>query len=216
MDVEGSPRRERAVVVGRAMPTLPGILVVGLLATAAGLMVGWSLAGGPGTGVPAAGPQRVAGSSATPAAPRTRAPLVQAAVIDPALSRAYADQAVPGAWLLCRSAETLTCENVVPLRLSPSAAFGASGGISGLVTATRQLAGGRFALVAALPYAVGVRFVVTPEAGSPDLVDVAAGGGIHYLDLGSLPSGRHTVLAEAELGPPAGGLVEALAIDVFE
>ncbi len=212
MDADESRGRVRPVVVGRAIPTVPRILVVALIAASIGLMAGWSLAGRPGPPpLPSTAPDEPA--TTTGLAP-TIAPLVQTAVVDPTLRRAFAEHRVVDSWLLCRSAGTLTCESLVPVRLSPSSAFGASAGLSQLPTATRQPAGPRFALVAELPYAVGVKFLVVPQGG--ELVDPAevTSDGAHYLDLGALPVGRYTIVAEAELGPPAGGLVEAISIDV--
>lgn len=204
--MEERPQPTRAVVEGRSIPTLPGLLVVALLAGSAGLFVGWELAGGTrGSPTP----------TVRPTTAPTVAPLVEQAAIDQALRRAYIAAEPDGDWLLCEKTGDLGCRTVRPIRLSPADAFGAPGGLWPSLTPVRLTAGGRFALVADLTYAVGSAFYLAPAVGTmTEAVQVTEDGGIHYVDLGVLAPGRYAVVAEAELGPPAGGLVEAIGLDI--
>lgn len=196
----------KTVMIGRAVPTLPGVLVVAMLAGFAGLLVGWQLA---------AGARAPSAASAAPTVTLGAAPLVRPATVDDALHRAYLAAGQPGTWLLCRMAATLECRGVEPIRLGPSEAFGRSGGLWSSLSPVAVSGGVRFAIVADLSYAVGATVLLTEESrGFLQTADVTEGGGVHYVDLGVLSAGRYAIVVEAELGPPMGGLVEALGLDV--
>lgn len=198
--MEARPQRTKGRVRGRGLPTVPGTVVVALVAAFVGLLAGWQLAGA------AFGPS----TSATP----TPAALVRPALIDDSLRRAFSASGSPGMWLLCRSPAPLDCRPVEPVRLAPAIAFGPSGRLWSSLPTVSLAIGGRISMAADMSHAVGVSFSVVSRGGpaAPDPATVAAGDGMLYLDIGVLPPGRYMVIGRAELGPPAGGLVEAVEV----
>lgn len=205
MGLAEGPQHPAPVVRGRAIPTLPGLIVVAVVAGFAGLLAGWELAGG------TSGPPPTAGPSASP----TPAPIVRPAAVAPSLRSAWSTAGGPGTWLVCRQATRLDCRTLRPVQLAPATAFQASGGLWSRLVPIEMEVGGRFAVVADLSHAVGALVYLAPLTGSwQEAAAVTQGGGIQYVDLGVLPAGRYAVLAESELGPPADGLVEAFGLDV--
>lgn len=205
-NVDNRPQLTKPVIVGRSFPIVPGQLVVAALAGLAGLMVGWSLAGNS---------RPTATSTEGPATSATIPPMVQPASVDVDLLRAHLESARSDAWLLCEKTVSLECRDVPPLQMDPSVAFGTSSGLWPLLTPVRLTVGGRLALVADLSFAVGAAIFIAPEIGGMyPPTEVTEAGGIHYLDLGMLSPGRYALVAEAELGPPAGGLVEIIGLDI--
>ena len=196
--MEARPQRTRGRVRGRGLPTVPGTVLVALVAAFVGLLAGWQLAGA------ALGPA----TTATP----TPAALVRPALVDDSLRRAFAAGGNPGAWLLCRSPGPLDCRSVEPVRLAPSVAFGPSGRLWSSLPPVILADGGRISMAADMSHAVGVAFSIVSRGGlATDPPTVAGGEGTLYLDVGVLAPGSYMVLGRAELGPPAGGLVEAVA-----
>lgn len=199
--MEARPQRTEGRVRGRGLPTVPGTVVVALVAAFVGLLAGWQLAGG------ALGPS----VAATP----TPAALVRPALIDESLRRAFAASGSPEAWLLCRSPVPLECRPVEPVRLAPSFAFGPSGQLWSSLPTVILAPGGRISMAADISHAVGVAFSVVSRGGpATDPATVVGGDGAVFLDVGILAPGSYMVLGRAELGPPAGGLVEAVELVV--